>query len=509
MNIKDLSLREKVGQMLMFAFHGTEFNDQLRTFSGEFKLGGVVHFARNIKNVKQIAKLNQDLKDSFAIPPFISLDQEGGPVIRVMSGITPLPGAMALASSEFGKENIYNITKAVANDLRHLGFNLNFAPVGDINNNPKNPVINSRSYSDNPKVVASCSKDAFLGFQAGGILPTIKHFPGHGNTSVDSHVGLPVVEASLEEAFNTELVPFIEAINSGIDGVMMSHILYKKLDENYPASLSKKIITELLIEKLGYKGLIVTDSLTMGAIFNRFTIEEIIYHGVNAGNDILIFCGRADVNEQRFIYNKFVELVENGRIPIERVNRSVEKILKLKQKYNQNEIDLGKINLETNNELARDLQEKSVTIVKNEGLIPLKSIEKVLVLFPKINVFSLVDNENQKYETLNKFLDVDEVIYDSSKENFSYIKEIAKEYDKIIMATYNIVDNDYQVELFNLLDKDKVLVVALRSPYDLNKLEDCSNYVCCYEATLPALLALSKVLKGEINAVGKLPVKLR
>ena len=175
MNIKDLSLREKVGQMLMFAFHGTEFNDQLKTFSGEFKLGGVVHFARNIKNVKQIAKLNQDLKDSFAIPPFISLDQEGGPVIRVMSGITPLPGAMALASSEFGKENIYNITKAVANDLRHLGFNLNFAPVGDINNNPKNPVINSRSYSDNPKVVDSCSKDAFLGFQAGGIL-LIKHF---------------------------------------------------------------------------------------------------------------------------------------------------------------------------------------------------------------------------------------------------------------------------------------------------------------------------------------------
>jgi len=508
MNINDLSIKEKIGQMLMFAYHGNEFNDQLKAFSEEFNLGGVVSFARNIINVNQVSKLNQDLLTNFKIPPFIALDQEGGSVLRIMSGITPLPGAMALSSSNFGKENIYNISKAVGLDLKHLGFNVNFAPVADVNNNPKNPVINSRSFSDDPHIVAKCVKNAFLGFQDAGLLPTVKHFPGHGNTSVDSHIGLPVVEASLDDISNLELIPFKEAINAGIDGVMISHILYKSLDPIYPASLSKKIINDLLIEKLGFKGLIVTDSLTMGAIYNQFTIEEIIYHGINAGNDILVFCGRADLAEQRFIYNKFVELVENGRIPIERINKSVDKILKLKKKYCNNKIDLGKINLETNNELAKKIQEESITKVINNGLIPVTKDDNVLVLFPKINVVTLVDNENQKSETLKKFLGFDEIIYDANKENYLEILEKSKKYNKILMATYNVTEGDYQVELFNLLDKEKVAVVALRSPYDINKLDGCKNFYCCYEATLPALKALSRVIKGEIKANGKLPVKL-
>lgn len=509
MKINELSLREKVGQMLMFAFHGTTFNDQLETFAKEFHLGGVVSFARNIVSTSQTAKLNEDIYNNFAIPPFIAIDQEGGPVLRVMSGITHLPAAMALSSSKFGREKIKEISRIVAEELRHLGFNVNFAPVGDVNNNPKNPVINSRSFSDDPYVVADCVKNAFLGFQEGGILPTVKHFPGHGNTSVDSHVGLPVVDASIEEIHKTELIPFIEAIKAGIDGVMISHILYKNIDDALPSTLSKKVVNDLLIDKLGFNGLIVTDSLTMAAVYNRYSIEEIIDYSVNAGIDVLVFCGKADLAEQRFIYEKFVELVESGRIPIDRVNKSVEKILKLKEKYCKKDIDLGKINLDINNELSCEIQEKSITVVNDKELLPIKSNEKVLVLFPKINVFSLVDNENQKYETLNRFIGVDEIVYDSSKQNYDEIIKISKNYDKIIMATYNVVDGDYQVELFNKLEKEKVIVASLRSPYDVNKLDGCVSYVCCYEATISSLKALSKVLKGEIKAIGKLPIKLR
>ncbi len=506
MDINKLSLKEKIGQMLMFAFRGTTYNEQLDTFINELNLGGVIAFARNIKNVDQISTLNKTIQSKTKLPMFIGLDQEGGPVLRVMSGITPLPGAMALASSDSSK--IFEITKAVGEDLKHLGFNINFAPVGDINNNPKNPVINSRSYSDEAEVVAKHSQAAFSGFQAGGILPTMKHFPGHGNTSVDSHIGLPVVESSLKDIMNCEIIPFQNAINNGIDGIMMSHILYKELDDVYPSSLSKKIINDFLIEKLGFEGLIVTDSLTMGAIYNKFTIEEIVYNGINAGNDILIFCGRADISEQRFIYNTFLNLVENGRIGIDRINRSVEKILNYKKKYATNKIDLGKIGLRKNNEIASYLQDRSITLVRDNQQLPLTPEDKVLLLFPKINVFSLVDNENQEYETLNKFLGVKEIIYDKEKLNFSLIEDIQENYDKIILATYNVTDNDYQVELFNLLNKDKVTVVSLRSPYDVLKLEGCKSYICIYEATREALFSLSKVLKGENEAKGKLSIKL-
>ena len=506
MDINKLSLEEKIGQMLMFAFHGTSYNEQLDVFINELDLGGVICFARNITDVEQISKLNSEIQAGAKYPMFIGLDQEGGPVLRVMSGITPLPGAMSLSSSDRSK--IYDITKVVGNDLKHLGFNMNFAPVGDINNNPKNPVINSRSYSDDARVVADLSEAAFKGFQAGGILPTIKHFPGHGNTSVDSHIGLPVMNDSVDQIMKQELIPFKNAIDAGIDGVMMSHILYKNLDDTYPSSLSKKIINDLLIEELGFNGLIVTDSLTMGAIYNRFTIEEIVYNAVNAGVDIMIFCGRADINEQRFIRNKFIELVNNGRIGIDRINRSVEKIIKYKKKYVKSEIDLGKINLTKNNDLARELQEKSITLVKDSNILPITKEEKTLILFPKINVFSLVDNANQKYETLNKFLGLDEFIYDNNKTNYSKILEMQENYDKIIMATYNVTEDDYQVELFNKLNKDKVIVISLRSPYDILYLQDCKTYICCYEATLEALEAVSKVLTGKIKAEGKLPIKL-
>jgi beta-N-acetylhexosaminidase len=506
MELSKLSLKEKIGQMLMFAYHGTTYNEQVDAFVNELKLGGIISFARNIKDVNQIASLNSTIQKNAKIPLFLGLDQEGGPVLRVMNGITPLPGAMALASSD--RDKIFEISKAVASDLKNLGFNMNFAPVGDINNNPQNPVINSRSYSDDPNLVAKCSEDAFLGFQAGGILPTMKHFPGHGNTSVDSHIGLPVVDASLDEITNCELIPFINAINKGIDGIMMSHILYKKLDDIYPSSLSKKIINDLLIKRLGFKGLIVTDSLTMGAIYNRFTIEEIVYNAVTAGVDILIFCGKADLEEQRYIYNTFINLVKIGRISLDRIDKSVEKILKLKEKYVTKDINLGNIALEKNNSLASYLQDNSIVKVFDNNLIPIKNKEKVLLLFPKINVFSLVDNENQKYETLARYMNVDEIIYDKEMQNYLDIASAQVKYDKIIMATYNITDNDYQVKLFNLLDKEKVIVVSLRSPYDILKLKNCKSYVCIFEATKEALYSLSKVLKGQIEAKGKLSIKL-
>lgn len=216
-------------------------------------------------------------------------------VQRLTEGLTPLPGAMTMAaalasaSADTREKTIYEMTKTVGQNLKCLGFNVNFAPVGDINNNINNPVINSRSYGDDPNKVAQMVIPAFKGFQDSGILPTIKHFPGHGNTSVDSHIGLPRVFSSQEAVSKMELVPFKQAIKAGIDGVMISHIVYEAYDQIYPATLSQAIITDLLKKELAFSGLIVTDSLTMGAIHSSFDVDTVLTQAVNAGNDLLIF----------------------------------------------------------------------------------------------------------------------------------------------------------------------------------------------------------------------------
>lgn len=501
MDISKLSLDEKIGQMLCFAFHGTEVNDQLKVLVKDYKVGNIIHFARNIVNNKQVTKLNSDIQSLTNLPVFISLDQEGGMVRRVTSDISYLPGAMALASTS--RKDIYETNYCAGLDLRNLGFNVNYAPVGDVNNNPLNPVINSRSYSDDPQVVSDCVIQAFKGFQDALLLPTIKHFPGHGDTNVDSHIGLPIVNKSKNELDKMELLPFVNAINNGIDGVMISHIMYTHLDNNLPSSLSYNIITKLLQEELGFKGLITTDSLTMAAIWERFTIEEIVMYGVNAGNDVLVFCGKALLADQIKIIETFKKLIKNKKISMAKVNASVSKILALKEKYCYNQV-IGK---HYNNKLSLDLVNESITKVKNDNLLPIKKEDSVLIIFPKISLASLVDNENNNYETLGKYLPFQEIIFDENFKDYINLMHIQAKYDKIIMATYNVKKDDYQHQLYNRLDKDKVIIIALRSPYDILVMGDVKTYICTYDCTKESLRALSSKLMTN-DFTGKLPIKL-
>lgn len=507
MKIEDMTLKDKIAQMLCFAFHGTELNDQLKTLIVDHHIGNIIYFARNVKDVTQVQKLNQIIKQHATYPLWIGLDQEGGMVRRIEEGITYVPGAMALSAG--GKDQIFSIHQVLGEDLHFLGFDIDFAPVGDVNNNPKNPVINSRSFSDDPNVVAKCCVDAALGLQAGGILPTIKHFPGHGDTSVDSHVGLPVVKKTKEELERCEFVPFASAIQHQVDGIMISHILYEKIDATYPSSLSCSVITDVLKNQLGFKGLIITDSLTMGAIWNKYSIEEIIELGVNAGNDILMFCGKADLNEQLQIIHAFQKLVEEEKITIERINTSVSKILMLKEKYQNQfkEKEKDSKRIKYFQKLAQNLTIASITKVKGTNLLPLKQNDSVLILFPKIRLTTLVDNANNTIETLNKYLNYEEIIIEQDEKTLENIVQNQSKYDKILFVTYNVKENDFQTKIYSLLEKEKVIVIALRSPYDINELPGCHDYICTYDITKESLQALAVCLKtNQFNT--KLPIQL-
>ena len=428
-------------------------------------------------------------------------------VRRIESGITYVPGAMALSASCYDDPNkIYLVNKLLGMDLKKLGFDLDFAPVADVNNNPLNPVINSRSYADDPEVVAKYCTLSAKALQDGGILPTLKHFPGHGDTNVDSHLGLPIVSKTIEDLKKCEFIPFEKSIKENIDGIMISHILYSSIDENLPASLSYQIITKLLKEKMNFKGLIITDSLTMAAIWQKYSIPEIVYHGIMAGNDILMFCGKADINEQLEIIKAFQTLVKDKKISISRINESVTKILKLKQKYlNNNNINI--INNINNEKLSIELTNKSITHVVDNSLLPLKKNDKVLILFPEIHLASLVDNANNKCETLNQYLNYDEIIINQDLKNFENIVQKEQKYDKILLVTYNLKKDDIQTKLYEALDKDKLIVISLRSPYDINLLPNCKDYICTYDCTKESLKALANCLQSNVF-YGKLPIKM-
>ena len=508
--INSLTLEEKVGQMLMFAFRGIEYNEQLETQIKDLKVGGVIHFGHNIKDIEQVKTLNENIQKNADIPLFIGIDEEGGTVQRIVEGMPPFPGAMAVSASKISP---YDLCKIVGVNLKKIGFNMNFAPVGDVNNNPNNPVINSRSYSDDPKVCSKYVIDSFKGFQDGGVLPTCKHFPGHGDTSVDSHVSLPTVNKNIDMLNNIELVPFKDSIDAGIDGIMASHILYPVLDDKYPATLSRKIITNLLKEKMGFDGLIVTDSLTMGAIHQNYSPKEIVNLAANAGIDLMIFCGKADINDQKEIYNSLLEEVKNGNIPISRVNESVTKILKFKRKYIPNNIS---DNNETYN-IGKEISKNSIT--KVFGDLKVNREDKVLAIFPKIQVLTLVDNQNQNYISLGsvlkkEFSNIDEIIVDGKSEKIdTIIEEISnkvKNYDKIILSTINVSKDDYFVKIVKSLSNEclnKTIVTSLRSPYDIKYLKGVNSYYCLYEPTLLAFESFTKCLL-ENKFTGVLPVKL-
>ena len=414
---------------------------------------------------------------------------------------------MALSATQ---ENIEELCFNVGTNLRNMNYNMVFAPVADVNNNPQNPVINSRSYSDNPYVVSKYVKEAVRGFKSANIMPFLKHFPGHGDTNVDSHVGLPFVRKTKEELKMTELVPFVSAVNDGAPGIMVAHIMYPAYDNKYPSTLSKTIVTDLLKDEIGFSGLTITDSLTMAAIYNNYSKKEIVKMAASAGIDIMMFCGKATIEEQEEIYQALLDAVKNKEVSIERIDDAVAKILKYKKEYCDACFDKYKLPSSNAVDLGKMLSRKSITLVKDNKFDLNK---KTLVIFPRIKLFSLVDNSDESYVSIGTILNkkgykVDEVIIDSSEDNIS--KELIKNassYDNIIMATYNVQKDDYQVTVFNELPKEKVTVIAMRSPYDLLFLDGVRGYICIYEATELAINSLCECLIDK-KYYGKLPISL-
>ncbi|MEI4771708.1 beta-N-acetylhexosaminidase [Psychrobacillus sp. FJAT-51614] len=352
--ISKMSLEDKIGQMILAGVSGTTMDANAKKLIGQFHVGGIIFYKYNFDTPAQTVQLVNQLKakNSSSLPLILSVDQEGGRVTRLPGGLVNFP-----PNKQIGQVNnpdfSYKVGTLLGHELKEFGLNLDFAPVLDINSNPNNPVIGDRSFGNNPEIVSKLGIQTMKGIQSQNVITTIKHFPGHGDTSVDSHLDLPIVNKSLNQLKELELIPFERAINQGADVVMVAHILLPQLDKTNPGTMSKAVMTNLLRKQLGFTGVIMTDDMTMGAITEHFDIGKASVESVKAGSDIILV--GHDYNNVVQIISSLKAAVQNGEISEQRLNESLERIIQLKRKYSINDTKVENPNINEINKSINSL----------------------------------------------------------------------------------------------------------------------------------------------------------
>jgi len=353
MEIKELSIKEKIGQMVIIGMDTNYITDRIKNMIQNYKIGGVILYRKNFSTYQDMLKLIKELKSlnkENKVPLFIAIDQEGGRVNRMPKEIKNLPAAKLVA--KYGGEKLVAKAADITGKLlQDSGYNLNFAPVLDIDRTEsQGAAIGDRSFSKDKELVAECGIAAMKALQKNNILPVVKHFPGHGATKQDSHYFLPVINIPMKKIENEDMYPFEQAIKNGADAVLVGHLLIMGVTGMYPASLSRKFITKYLRAKYRYNGLVVTDDLKMRAIKFFYGPDTAVRKAFEAGNDIIVF--RFNKDEEQRVLDKIESLVKTGKIKENRINKSVNRILKIKEKYNISdsqdfeEIDVEEINKE-------------------------------------------------------------------------------------------------------------------------------------------------------------------
>ncbi len=325
-----LSIREQTGQMLIAGFEGTRLTPETEDLIRNHHVGGLILFGRNYENPEQLRQLIAELQktalaSSTGRPLFISVDQEGGRVARLKAPFTDYPPASCLGHAR-SESLAFRFGQALATELMEVGINMDYAPVLDVNTNPENPIIGDRAFSTDPEWASRLSAAFSRGFQETGILAVGKHFPGHGDTRLDSHLDLPTVDRSADMLETVELTPFRENVH--LPAMMTAHVMYPAWDPQFPATFSKIILQDVLRQRLGFQGVIISDDLEMKAVEKHWPFESLPALGVAAGVDIFLICHSRE--KILSLHNRLTEEVEQGAIPHQSIEQSVARIMKLK-----------------------------------------------------------------------------------------------------------------------------------------------------------------------------------
>ena len=571
--VSKMSLEDKISQMMVIQFRYsffpregdhipfTQLNEAASDLLSKHNFGGLTLFADNFETYEQSIKLINDIKqankDAGNIPLMLSIDQEGGTVRRLPFALTMM-GNMALAANG-NQDDIKSAAKLIGSELSEIGLNTNFAPVVDVNSNPKNPIIGIRSFSDDPELVSNCLSPFIQGLKEEKIIACIKHYPGHGDTDSDSHTGLPLVDKSLEEIMNFELVPFKQGIKDGVDMIMSAHIQYPQIEtEKYvskdgsevylPATLSKTFINDILRDQLKFDGVVITDALYMDAIKNYFEFKDVAKLAINAGIDMLLL--PVDEKQPVLLYynqiedyiNTIVELVKNNEISEKRIDEAVTRIIKMKLNHNINDDLINnedrKVGSTTHHEIENEITRRAITLLKNNNnVLPLNKQDKTLVLVPYGSQYRLLTYAKQH-------LFSDEYINNDNLTIFQYGGYISEDdFNNNILPLFEgiknvvVVSSQYEELDLNLTEAKmadmclnygkenniNTILISSQLPYDLARYDADAMLACYYAAGLsvnvedyqdgvntypPNLVATIEVLFNKSAPQGKLPVDI-
>lgn len=530
--LKRMTLEEKVGQLFVTFAYGDRADttnpadvtanraaygvDNGAQLIDRYKLGGVIYFvwSNNVNNPPQIAALSNGLQrqamaQPTRIPLLITTDQEQGVVFRVGPPATQFPGNMALGATRSAAA-AQTAASIGGKELRAVGINQNYAPVADVNVNALNPVIGVRSFSEDPQLVAALTAAQVKGYQGSNVAATAKHFPGHGDTNVDSHTGIPIITHTRAQWDTIDKPPFAAAIKRGIDSIMTAHIIVPSLDPSQdPATLSKPIMTGILRNELKYDGVIVTDSLGMAGVRDKYGDDRVPVLALQAGVDQLLMPPKFDL-----AYNAVLTAVRSGEITEQRINESVFRILRLKLKrglfkspYVNEAAVQSAVGTSQHYAAAQAITDKTVTLVKNDAeLLPLTaSGQKVLVTGAGVTT-ALAGRIAARGVTADAF----ETATSPTDATIQAAVTQAQAHDLTVVATNKAWSNAQQQKLVKaLLATGKpVIVAAVRDPYDIAYFTDATTYLATYSTTAVSLESLTRVLFGEVVPAGKLPVTI-
>ena len=574
--VSNMTTQQKVAQMIMPALRtwgsgddavpATTLSDEQKAVLMKYSFGGVIIFGQNIEEAGQTTQLISSMQEANAMGGavsslLVSIDQEGGYITRLSTG-TSMPGNMAIAATG-DPDNAYLAGDVIGSELSVQGINVDFAPVMDVNNNPSNPIIGVRSFSDDPRIVSQYGARFIDGLHNNHVMVALKHFPGHGDTDTDSHTGLPLIEKTYDQLKNLELIPFTQVASSA-DFVMTAHIQYPNIEtgtytsistgeEVYlPATLSKTILTDILRKDIGFEGVIVTDAMEMDAIASHFDPMDAARLAINAGANMLLIpvdiSSPDDIKELDDYINGIVAEIDNGLISMDCVNDSVYRILKAKSKYglmNDDSLnELGKSELITPDpEIARqvvgskehhDIEWKialeAVTSIKNDNAYPVTDDKKTVILYSNDNQKNSIDFAKALLVAEGKVTSPDNIISicakDASKDSLT---AAIKGADTVIMLSVSYSKEASNEDLIHdLIQKThdnggKFILLSAHLPYELASFADADALIACYNsrgmemiptgesnrpkygANIPAAIY---AIFGGSNITGTLPVSI-
>lgn len=515
-----------IGQKLLLAFRGKEITPEMAQALDKYRPGGISLFRSfNIDDPRQVRQLTTALQrhaKKLDLPLLlIATDQEGGQLMAVGQGTTPLPGNLALGAA--GSADLaYRAGEVLGRELSAMGINMDYAPCCDVNNNPRNPVIGTRSFGEDPQQVAALAAAMIRGIQSQGVAAVAKHFPGHGDTTSDSHLGLPAVPHTIERLEVVEFPPFRAAFQAGVKAVMSAHLALPAIDgaDAPPATLSKAILTDLLRGQLGFGGVTVSDAMDMHAIRQGELLGGDCARAARAGIDLLLIT--SDPADHERAWNGLTQAYRDEVESRNGFDASLKRIAELKNwlAANDRKPSLDVVGCADHLAVADEIAERSLTLVRDDArLLPvaLYPDQRLTVILPRPADLTPADTSSYILPDLAGALrryhpNVDEIVLDFAPGDDQIRQALGRAAgsDLIVCATINAFDCPQQVALVNQLLASGIptVVVAMRMPYDLAAFPQASTYLCTYSIQPPAMRAAASAILGKLSPSGRLPVSI-